>query len=235
MEGLRQLEAELGHVFARPELVVQALTHSSHAHERGGGAPHNEQLEFLGDSVLGFLVSARLVRDLPQCSEGQLSKIKAHLVSASHLLSVAAHLRLGDYVQLGRGEEKSGGRSKRAVLVNALEALIAALYLDGGTEAAGQFVDRYVIADQLEHIESFPFGDFKSSLQEFLQGQRKAQPRYHVVEERGPEHRKTFTVEVYIGRESVARAEGSTKKNAEQLAARAALKRLRESQTPEEE
>lgn len=226
-EAKRQLEDAAGHVFARPELLVHALTHSSLAHERGDGTPHNEQLEFLGDSVLGFLVSARLVESFPNESEGQLSKIKAHLVSASHLFSVAEGLNLGDYLQLGRGEEKSGGRGKRAVLVNALEALIAALFLDGGMEAAGKFVERFVVGDRLEQgVEAFPFSDFKSALQEYLQGRKKSQPRYLVVEERGPDHRKTFAVEVRVGRQTVARGEGSTKKNAEQSAAQAALKAL---------
>ncbi len=226
---LGQLQAALGYSFHRRELLVQALTHSSHAHERGEGTPNNEQLEFLGDAVLGFLVSARLVESFPQYAEGRLSKIKAHLVSASHLVSAAGRLNLGEYLQLGRGEEKSGGRAKPAVLVNALEAIIAALYLDGGLEVTRRFVQDFVVGDWLEQgFESFPFTDFKSTLQEYLQRQKKSQPRYQVVEERGPEHRKTFTVEVRVGREAVARAEGSTKKYAEQLAARAALKQLRE-------
>jgi ribonuclease-3 len=229
LEDLRQLEEAMGYVFTRPELPLQALTHSSLAHERGGGASHNEQLEFLGDAVLGLAVSDRLVDSFPQQPEGRLSKIKAHLVSASHLFSVAERLHLGEYLQLGRGEEKSGGRAKRAVLVNALEALIAALYLDGGLDPARRFVDKLVIGDHLEQgIEGFPFTDFKSALQEHLQSHKRAQPRYLVVEERGPEHRKVFAMEVRVGRQVVARAEGSTKKNAEQAAARAALMHLME-------
>ncbi len=229
MAEIRQLEEALGYVFQSPELPLQALTHSSLAHERGEGAAHNEQLEFLGDAVLGLVVSAYLVEGFPKRPEGQLSKIKAHLVSASHLFSVAERLSLGEYLQLGRGEEKSGGRAKRAVLVDALEALIAALYLDGGLEPARKFVERMVIGDHLEAgIEGFPFTDYKSALQEHLQGGKRAQPRYLVVEERGPEHHKTFAVEVRVGRQAVARAEGSTKKNAEQMAARSALKHLTE-------
>lgn len=227
-----QLEKALGYSFRQPELLRQALTHSSLAHERGVGSLHNEQLEFLGDSVLGFLVSTRLLERFPGYSEGQLSKLKAHLVSATFLLPVAGQLDLGGYLQLGRGEERSGGRSKRAVLVNALEALIAALYLDGGIEAARRFVDEFVLGDRLEKgIEAFPFADYKSTLQEYLQAHKRAQPRYVVVEERGPEHRKVFLIEVRVGRRPVAQAEGSTKKNAEQAAAQAALEKLQAEKT----
>lgn len=227
-----QLEKALGYSFRQPELLRQALTHSSLAHERGVGSLHNEQLEFLGDSVLGFLVSTRLLERFPSYSEGQLSKLKAHLVSATFLLPVAGQLDLGGYLQLGRGEERSGGRSKRAVLVNALEALIAALYLDGGVEAARRFVDEFVLGDRLEKgIEAFPFADYKSTLQEYLQANKRAQPRYVVVEERGPEHRKVFLIEVRVGRRPVAQAEGSTKKNAEQAAAQAALEKLQAEKT----
>jgi ribonuclease-3 len=224
LEGQAELEQAIGHRFARPELLDQALTHSSLAHERGAGTPHNEQLEFLGDAVLGFAVSARLVESFPGYSEGQLSKIKAHLVSAAHLGFVAGNLGLGSHVQLGRGEELSGGRAKRAVLVNALEAVIGAVYLDGGVDAARRVVQDVVIGDRLERgIEEFPFVDYKSALQELVQRQKRPQPRYLVVDEKGPEHRKVFSVEVRVGKECIARAEGFTKKAAEQNAAQAAL------------
>ncbi len=225
MDHLSELERAIGHTFARRDLLVQALTHSSHSHERSAGAVcHNEQLEFLGDAILGFLVSRELVERFPAYSEGQLSKMKAHLVSASHLFSVADGLGLGAFLQLGRGEEKSGGRHKRALLVNALEALIAALCLDAGLEKTQPIVQRLVLAGWLERgIETFPFTDFKSALQEYLQAGHQPQPRYVVVEERGPEHRKIFRVEVRVGKEFVAQAEGPTKKMAEQEAARAAL------------
>ncbi len=229
MDELNKLEKAIGHTFARRELLVRALTHSSHSHERtADAAAHNEQLEFLGDAILGFLVSRELVERFPAYSEGQLSKMKAHLVSAAHLLSIAQGLGLGAYLQLGRGEEKSGGRNKRALLVDAMEALIAALYLDAGLEKTQPIVRRMVLEGWLERgIEAFPFVDFKSALQEHLQAARRPQPRYVVVEERGPEHRKTFTVEVRVGRAYTARAEGPTKKTAEQEAARAALVHLR--------
>ena len=225
VDDLSELEKALGHAFARRDLLLRALTHSSHSHERSSETiDHNEQMEFLGDAILGFLVSRELVERFPDYSEGQLSKMKAHLVSSSHLFSIAQRLGLGAYLKLGRGEEKSGGRHKRALLVNAVEALIAALYLDAGLERTQQIVQRLVLEGWLERgIETFPFADFKSALQEYLQAARKPQPRYVVVEERGPEHRKTFTVEVRVGRGFAARADGPTKKTAEQEAARAAL------------
>jgi len=234
VEDLSELEKVIGHTFGRRELLVRALTHSSHSHERapGGGLSevwHNEQLEFLGDAVLGLLVSRELVERFPSYSEGQLSKMKAHLVSATHLFSTASELQLGDFLQLGRGEEKSGGRHKRALLVDALEALIAAVYLDAGLDTAREVVERLVLRGRLDSgIEAFPFTDFKSALQEYLQAARRSQPRYGVVKERGPEHRKTFLVEVRVAKEFAAQAEGPTKKAAEQEAARLALLHYRE-------
>jgi ribonuclease-3 len=230
-EDISRLEAELGHTFSNRALLSRALTHSSHTHEALGqeGVFDNEQMEFLGDAVLGFLVSARLVEAYPHYPEGKLSKLKAHLVSAAHLVEIARQLRLGEYLQLGRGEELSGGRSKRALQVNALEAVIAALYLDGGIGAAARFVDRFVIGERLAKAEpeSSLFENYKSALQEFLQAARLPQPKYLVVQERGPQHRKTFTVEVRIGSDFSARAEGPTKKAAAQEAARLALEYLR--------
>lgn len=229
MDEQRQIEELLGRAFARPELLEQALTHSSLAHESGEQALHNEQLEFLGDAVLGFVVSARLIERFPEANEGRLSKIKAHLVSATHLFSVAEKLDLGRFLRLGRGEEKSGGRSKRALLVDAVEALIAAIYLDGGIAAAGDFVTRWVIAGDLEQgLEGFQTEDHKSALQEYAQARQFPQPRYRIVEERGPEHRKVFVVEARVGEERTAQAEGPTKKMAEQAAARAMLEKLLE-------
>ncbi len=228
-EPISRLEQELGHRFRSPAVLERALTHSSHSHETLGQEPgyDNEQLEFLGDAVLGFLVSARLVESYPQYPEGKLSKRKAHLVSSAHLLVTARQLRLGEYLQLGRGEELSGGRTKRALLVNAVEAVIAALYLDGGVEAARRFVDRFVIGDGPEPSGDEVLEDFKSALQEHLQAARLPQPKYLVVEERGPQHLKTFIVEVRVGADFSARAEGPNKKSAAQDAARLALEHFK--------
>ena len=231
-EDTSRLEAELGYRFSDRALLVRALTHSSYTYETQGekNGLDNEQMEFLGDAVLGFVVSARLVAAYPEYREGKLSKLKADLVSAAHLVGAARELRLGEYLQLGRGEELSGGRHKRALVVNALEALIAAIYLDGGIEAATGFVGRFVIGDRLARAEPREslFENYKSELQELLQAAKLPQPKYLVVKERGPQHHKTFTIEVRIGSEFSAQAEGPTKKVAAQEAARRALEHFRQ-------
>src|SRR6266699_3987121 len=202
------LEDVLGHRFAHPELLEQALTHSSQAREmEAARAPDrvsdrvsdNEQLEFLGDAVLGFVTTQEVFHRFPHFREGELSKLRAHLVSEKHLIRVAQALGLGHYLRLGRGEEKSGGRNKTALIVDALEAVLAALYLDGGLEAARPFILAQIVAPELEQIASngsmLPVKDYKSALQEKLQATGRPQPQYVLVKERGPEHNKTFTVE----------------------------------------
>jgi ribonuclease-3 len=217
-------------------LLRRALTHSSLANEAHTGPSStlndNEQLEFLGDSVLGFLVAEALVRRFPECREGELSRLKAHLVCAAHLHGVARRLDLGGYLELGRGEEMSGGRAKKTLLVDALEALIAAIYLDGGIEPARAFVCGHILdapfaADEDAGTDVQPaIANFKSVLQELVQARKLPQPRYVIVCERGPEHAKTFTVEVRAGKEWTGQAEGRTKKVAAQRAARAVYERL---------
>jgi ribonuclease-3 len=236
-DTIETLEARIGHRFRDRELVERALTHSSHAHERepvSSPLADNEQLEFLGDAVLGFVASRLLFERFPDFHEGQLSKLRAHLVSARHLAEVAQRLELGRFLRLGRGEERSGGRSKSALLVNALEALLAAVYLDAGLDAAYQLIRQQVLEPELERLEQQPGGglhatDHKSALQEFLQARALPPPRYSVVSEHGPDHRKVFTVELRVASpagEQVYRAQGSTKKEAEQHAARQALEKL---------
>ncbi len=238
------LQAAVGHQFARTQLLEQALTHSSQARElealqaaAGTRVGDNEQLEFMGDAVLGFVTTEELFRRFPSFREGELSKLRAHLVSEKHLIRVAQELELGHYLNLGRGEEKSGGRNKTALLVDALEAVLAAIYLDGGLEVARRFVLRSIVTPELDRIasngSSLPVTDYKSALQEKLQATGRPQPSYVLVKERGPEHNKTFTVEVRLqpldheGKpEFVGRAEGSTKKNAEQDAAHQVLEYL---------
>jgi len=245
-EDLTQLQSMLGHAFQEPVLLERALTHSSHAHEEskaGGGESateklDNEQFEFLGDAVLGLVASQLLFERFPTFHEGQLSKLKAHLVSAGHLVSVAAGMELGQYLRLGRGEERSGGRHKGTLLSDALEAVIAAMYLDAGLEKTRTFIIRRILEPELERIRTespgeFSLADYKSALQELLQSSGRLQPVYAIVKEEGPDHRKTFTVEarVYLQGQAkpeyVARAEGATKKKAEQLAAKQALEHLR--------
>jgi ribonuclease-3 len=250
MGELEKLETALGRRFQNRDLLVRALTHSSRVHENqleaaaevmADGAPidceraDNERMEFLGDAVLGFLVSEALVARFPSYPEGRLSKLKAHLVSATHLHNVARQLDLGPHLILGRGEEMSGGRDKRTLLVDCLEALIAAVYLDGGMEVTRDFINRWILGEGArngegldEEILGGPTVDFKSALQELAQARKLPQPRYVIVKERGPEHSKTFTIEVRVGREWTGQAEGLSKKSAAQNAAREVLARILE-------
>ena len=232
------LEIQLGHRFTDPKILRRALIHSSHAHEVRGAPDEplydNEQLEFLGDSILGFLVAEALVRRFPAYREGELSKRKAHLVSAAHLYGVARRLDLGAYLELGRSEEMSGGRAKKTLLVDALEALMAAMYLDGGMEPVRCFVAEHILdapfdGDQAQNTDIQPaITNFKSALQELAQSRQLPQPRYSIIRERGPEHSKTFTVEVRVGADWSGQAEGRTKKIAAQRAARGVYERMRE-------
>jgi ribonuclease-3 len=237
------LETALGYHFRRRAVVEQAVTHSSQAREQEAQQPgvdskykvsDNEQLEFLGDAVLALITSEELFQRFPQFREGELSKLRAHLVSERHLIQVAQQLELGHYLRLGRGEEKSGGRGKTALLVDALEAILAAIYLDGGLEPAREFVLQKIVAPELARMEreggTLPVTDFKSALQEAVQGLGLPQPSYVLVQEAGPEHSKTFTVEARLNMkdhkgqaEFVGRAQGTTKKTAEQDAARQLL------------
>jgi ribonuclease-3 len=240
------LEQSLGHHFERRELIYQALTHSSQAREVealgagvGSSSPgsfsgDNEMLEFLGDAVLGLVTSEALFHRFPKFQEGQLSKLRAHLVGQRHLLRVAEQLQIGQYMRLGRGEEKSGGRNKANLLVDALEAILAALYLDGGWTVARDFILRAIVEPELANMKletsAIPVMDFKSALQEALQARGGPQPVYALVKEEGPEHKKTFTVEVRLAKPEtghfVGRAQGPTKKRAEQEAARQVLEHL---------
>jgi ribonuclease-3 len=233
---LSLLEAKLGHVFANQELLRRALTHSSLANETKAAAgvlrDDNEQLEFLGDSILGFLISEALVQRFPSYREGELSRLKAHLVSAAHLHGVARSLDLGSYLDLGRSEEMSGGRAKKTLLVDGLEAVLAAIYLDSCIDEARKFVAAHILdapfyGDEDAGTDIQPaITNFKSALQELAQSRKLPQPRYTIVRERGPEHAKTFTVEVRIGKDFTGQAEGRTKKVAAQRAARSVYERL---------
>jgi ribonuclease-3 len=236
------LELRIEYHFSTPELLNRALTHSSLANEsRSGATPvtDNEQLEFLGDSILGFLISEALVRRNPGHSEGDLSRQKAHLVSAAHLHGVARRLELGSHLELGRSEEMSGGRAKKTLLVDALEAVIAAIYLDGGLEPARKFVHAFVLdAPMSSDVEAGTdiqpaITNFKSALQELAQSRGLPQPRYAIVREKGPEHSKVFTVEVRVGKDLTGQADGRTKKIAAQRAARGVYDRLRQAAAAE--
>lgn len=227
--GLAELEAQLGYEFAEREWLLQALTHRSLRARDGHGGPSvdNERLEFLGDAILGFVVSDVLCTLLPRLSEGKLSRIRANLVNRRRLRLVAEQLELGRYLRLGPGEEKTGGRHKQAILANAAEAVVAALYRDGGLEPARRFVEEFFLRELRESsVEPLARADYKSALQEYLQGHRLPAARYDTVETRGPEHRKSFTVELRVGGQCLGRGQGATKKAAEQQAAHQALQRL---------
>lgn len=241
------IESVLQHSFSQPDLLTRALTHRSLAHERRitgiDSAPRpiaapadNEQLEFLGDAIVGFLVAEDLCRRYPELHEGELTRLRSELVSRRHLGQVAARLSLGEFMLLGRGEERSGGRKKGALLANCIEAVMAALYLDGGMEAARTFVLREIIEpaapalrDQMRGAKTI--GDSKSALQELLQSRGHSQPEYAIKAESGPDHHKRFLVEVYarqngVRGEVLARGVGTTRKRAEQEAARRAIAKL---------
>ncbi|SRR6266540_71118 len=222
------LEERLGYRFRDRGLLEHALTHRSKAHEDpSGGVIDNESLEFLGDAVLGLVIADALFRTFPEFSEGPKSKIKAMIVSTQSLAELAEQLGLGDHMILGRGEEKTGGRRKQALLADTCEALIAAVYLDGGLEAARQFIVRELGAAVEAAGQPDYFGrDHKSRLQEALQALGRPLPVYRVAGEVGPDHRKLFHIEVIVGSETLAQGVGRTKKDAEQDAAKAALQAL---------
>ena len=228
MKNLDELEQILGYRFARRELLEQAMTHSSFAHEHNlGPMDDNERMEFLGDSILGFLVSEALCEARPNLSEGQLSKLKGFLVSSANLVHCAEQIHLGRYLRLGKGEEKTGGRGKQALLVNAFEALIAAIYLDAGVERVRDRILRFftVQIDDISDVDAH-VPDFKSALQENLQASGQQPVDYNLIEVLGPDHEKFFTVEIVIDGVAVAQGRGLTKKAAEQAAAMQAIRVL---------
>jgi ribonuclease III len=221
------LQSSLAYRFQNGALLEEALTHKSHVNEQKATAGlHNERLEFLGDAVLSLIVSERLVALLPQSSEGALSKLKARLVSETILAEVARRLRLGSCLRLGRGEELSKGRDKDSLLADALEAVIAAVYLDGGLEAGRQVVIR-LFAEEFSEVATQQHRpgaeDYKTQFQEWCQKRFDGLPQYAVVRESGPDHDKLFEVELRIKGDVVGRGVGRSKKEAEQLAARQAL------------
>jgi ribonuclease-3 len=226
----RPLEEKIGYTFRDPRLLERALTHRSWAHESVGAGGerearslHNEALEFVGDSVLGLVVADALFRSHPEVTEGELSRMKHRLVSEQTLARVAHALQLGEHLRMGRGEEKTGGRRKRALLADAFEALLAAVFLDGGYPAAEGFVRR-ALGSELEEAtpESAAAADFKTLLQERLQSERHLSPTYELVETEGPPHARTFHVEAVFDGERV-RGRGRTIKAAEMDAACRAL------------
>jgi ribonuclease III len=221
---LSEFEQRIGYTFTRRELLTRAITHKSYSHEaRHEEARHNETFEFLGDSVLGFVIGDMLFGHFPDLDEGALSKMKAYLVSAPSLAEKARHYGMGEVILLGVGEEKTGGRKKDSLLANLFEAMIAAVYLDGGIVAARRLIEQAFL-DDIKSIDrqDLLFHDYKTALQELAQGKGLPLPEYSVIGEVGPDHDKTFIVEVKVG-SLVTRGEGSSKKEAQQQAAKRAL------------
>jgi ribonuclease-3 len=221
------MQQAIGYVFSRPHLLEEALTHKSYVNEvKAKGEKDNERLEFLGDAILALIISDYLTTSFPDSSEGDLSKRKARLVSEASLSRAARRLDLGSVLRLGRGEELTQGREKPSLLANALEALIAAIYLDGGMEAARVFTLRACAPDlqeQQEVEEPSITQDYKTRLQEWCQKQYDTLPQYVTVRESGPDHQKTFEVELSIRGDVLGVGVGRTKKEAEQKAARQAF------------
>lgn len=223
------LQQAIDYRFRDRGLLEHAMTHTSRANEDvSGGVRDNESLEFLGDAILGFVIADTLFKDFPELNEGQKSKIKAALVSTATLARLAERLTVGEHLLLGRGEEKTGGRRKQALLADGYEALIAAIYLDGGIEQARAFIHREFAPLLADARRDGQIGqDHKSALQEYLQSRDQPLPEYRLAGTIGPDHRKLFQVEVSVGGETLAEATGASKKEAEQEAARLALEKFR--------
>lgn len=225
MRPAPELQQQIGYTFNKIELLEHALTHRSYANENRL-SEHNERMEFLGDSVLNLVVSERLMDALPGSSEGDLSRIRAAVVSEPSLAAVAREIGLGEYLLLGKGEEQTGGRDKDSLLADSLEALVASIYLDGGIGNAGGFITRLFDATIRKARATGGTSDHKTEIQELCQERLKTLPVYTVVSESGPDHQKQFEVTLSVRGEVYGRGVGKSKKDAEQKAAKEALEKL---------
>jgi ribonuclease-3 len=228
LADLAALQKNLGISFNDPSLLEQALIHGSYANENPDIATSNERLEFLGDAILGLIIAEELYRRFPQYSEGELTKFRSSLVRRDALSRMARAISLGNYLYLGKGEEASGGRRKPANLAGAFEAIIAAIFFDQGLTAAKDFILRSADKELSQGIEA----DYKSQLQEIIQARHQQPPTYRLIETAGPDHDRTFTVEVRAGNTVLGRGSGKSKKMAETEAARSALAQLSPPFTP---
>ncbi len=217
-----ELEEAIGYHFKNPELIHEALSHSSYANEKKKQRHSNERLEFLGDSVLSVVVSQYLFKHHPDLPEGELTRIRAALVCEKSLHKFALKIKLGNYLLLGKGEEHTGGRERPSILADAFEAVIAAVYLDGGLEAARKHILHF-IPERIPEKHSMLFGDYKTALQEVIQKNPEEKIDYKLIEESGPDHNKTFVVEVCLNSNVIGKGIGKSKKEAEQMAAQEAL------------
>ncbi len=219
MDGLEQ---KLGYKFNNINLLKNALTHSSYANEVRNGFSSNERLEFLGDSVLSIVVSDYIYKHYPNMPEGELTKLRASLVCEKSLCTFSRELELGSYLMLGKGEDKGGGRERDSILADAFEAVLAAIYLDGGMEPARRHVMNFVLRE-LKHTDDEVFKDYKTALQEIIQRNPEESVTYILIDESGPDHDKSFTVEVRLNSNVIGKGTGKNKKRAEQMAAKEAL------------
>ena len=221
-----ELEAKLEYRFHDRALLLTALSHSSYANEnKSAGLMSNERLEFLGDSVLGQVVSSHLYLSYPKMPEGQMTRLRAELVCEQSLYEVAKTLELGKFIKLGKGEEHTGGRQRESILADAVEALIAAQYLDGGLAVAKSFIDKYILSN-LDAMETHAMSDYKTTLQEQVQRKAGQSLVYELVSESGPDHQKSFTMQVRLNDKSIGIGHGHTKKEAEQFAAKNGLEEI---------
>ena len=232
---LQLFEKHAGTRFRRLEFLNQAFTHRSFAHEAGENGENNERLEFLGDSVLGLVVAQYLYETLPDQPEGELARIKSFVVSEASLSEIARGLRVDNFILIGKGEEYSGGRSKKTILADCLEAIIGAYYLDSGFQPAERFIHGMLIPEINKVLEDRHAKDYKTLLQEYVQKRMKTYPKYRVVQKTGPDHDKTFWIEVHVGDRSFGSGKGKNKKEAEQEAARLAYESMTGGEKPASE
>lgn len=216
------MKEEITKIFKDKELLELALTHKSWINEHKETRPSNERLEFLGDAVLEFVVSDELYKKLPEKEEGFMTALRANLVNTTNLARVAAKLKIGELLFLSKGEEETGGRKNTSLLANTMEAIIGALFIDGGIRKASEFIHKYILSD-LEEKLKHPLKDPKSTLQELVQSKGYPAPKYEVITENGPDHDKTFKIQVLVNKKPVAEGEGKNKGDAAQNAASAAL------------
>ncbi len=222
---LSELETAIGHKFRDISLLENALAHSSYANERWhNGLRSNERLEFLGDSILGMIVADHLYRNFPDRPEGELTRMRADMVCEQSLALIAGRIRLGDHLLLGHGEEQGGGRTRNSILADAVESVIAACYLDGGYGAALKFINTFVLSDI--PVAKYHNADYKTALQERVQQKKNQVLSYHLTGSEGPDHDKRFCVEVRLNGKPIGNGSGTSKKRAEQDAARAALEAM---------
>ena len=221
---MKSLEEKLGYTFQDKSLLENALTYSSCANESKGRLHSNERLEFLGDSILGMVVAEHLYRNHPDLPEGELTRTRAALVCEESLVEVAHDLGLGDYLKLGKGEEAGGGRTRPSIRADAVEAVLAAVYLDGGIGSARKIIQKYILSREIEGLNSQR--DYKTALQELIQRESGQSLKYRLTGSEGPDHDKRFFVEVDLNGQPVGAGKGRSKKEAEQMAAKAAIAKL---------